>query len=257
MSTAKELRARARESLGGKIFKRGWLYPLLALLIISILTSAVSSIPYGIGLVITLVVTGPLSVGLATYFLKRSRKECKEEDLTHVFTVFKNDPANSIFTGILVTIFTFLWSLLLIVPGFIKTFSYSMAYYIKADHPEYTAEQAITASREMMDGNKLRLFCLYLSFIGWYFVGFLTLGIGLLWVQPYVSAAVAEFYRELRGDFDFEAPLEGNIAPEAAETFEAPVAEEAVEAPQTAETFEVPVAEEAVEATEAETSDEI
>ena len=74
-----------------------------------------------------------------------------------------------------------LWSLLLIVPGIMATYSYAMTDYILAEHPELTASEAIAQSKALMDGSRWRLFCLHLSFIGWGIVGSLCLGVGTLW----------------------------------------------------------------------------
>lgn len=96
-----------------------------------------------------------------------------------------------------INIFTFLWTLLLIIPGLIKSYAYSMAGFILTENPEMTAKEAMEVSQKMMQGNKWRLFCLNISFIGWYMLGVLSLGIGMLWVKPYHNAAVAAFYDEV------------------------------------------------------------
>ena len=119
-----------------------------------------------------------------------------------------------------------LWSLLLVIPGIVKIYSYAMTPYIMAEHPSLTANEAITESRRIMDGNKWRLFCLDFSFIGWellcslplYAGGFLVLkyftgseamaislfllltiplSIGFFFVRPYEEAAWATFYRDI------------------------------------------------------------
>ena len=95
--------------------------------------------------------------------------------------------------------YTFLWSLLFIIPGIIAAYSYAMTGYILAEDPELTAGEAISRSKEMMSGNRFRLFCLQFSFIGWEILSALTLGIGNLWLRPYKQAAVAAFYREISG----------------------------------------------------------
>ena len=95
--------------------------------------------------------------------------------------------------------YTFLWSLLFIIPGIIATYSYAMTGYILAEHPELTASEAIERSKEMMSGNRFRLFCLQLSFIGWAILCAFTFGIGYLWLGPYREAATAAFYREISG----------------------------------------------------------
>ena len=100
----------------------------------------------------------------------------------------------------LVGFFTFLWSLLLIVPGIIKFYAYAMTPYILIDNPELSANQAINLSKKMMKGHKFDLFCLQFSFIGWIFLSIFTLGIGLLWLLPYMMTAQAAFYQDLKKD---------------------------------------------------------
>ena len=105
-------------------------------------------------------------------------------------------------------IYVLLWSLLFIIPGIMASLSYAMTNYILAENPQMSASEAITLSKQMMDGNKLRLFCLDISFIGWDILCGLTLGIGYLWLTPYKQAARAAFYREVSGtekqDFEIE-----------------------------------------------------
>ena len=195
MTTARELRRRARETLGHRIFGRSWLYALLACLLASLVSSAASTIIPLLGILLA----GPIYIGLVCYFRNLSeRRDDAASDLGTLFEAVNNDFGGSILTGLLVNVFTVLWTLLFIIPGIVKSFSYGMTYYIKQEHPELTPRQAIDESRRMMDGHKLRLFCLELSFVGWMFVGALTLGIGLLWVEPYMEAARYEFYNDLK-----------------------------------------------------------
>jgi uncharacterized membrane protein len=100
---------------------------------------------------------------------------------------------------IVTTIFVFLWTLLFIIPGIIASYRYSMAFYIMNDNPSIDIMEAIRQSKAMMHGNKGRLFCLHLSFIGWGLLSVLSCGIGFLWLGPYINAAVAAFYLEVSG----------------------------------------------------------
>ena len=102
-------------------------------------------------------------------------------------------------TQFLVGLFTFLWSLLLFVPGIIKACSYSQAMYILAENPGISPTEAINRSKAMMDGHKMEYFLLNLSFIGWALLSALTFGIGSLWLTPYENAAYAAFYIERTG----------------------------------------------------------
>ena len=106
-----------------------------------------------------------------------------------------------LFIGILIGIFTFLWSLLLVVPGIIKAYSYSQALFLYRDAvdkgEDLSALQAITKSREMMNGNKAFLFIMDLSYIGWFLLSFITFGLASLFVQPYYDMARAKFFNQL------------------------------------------------------------
>lgn len=102
----------------------------------------------------------------------------------------------------LVGVFTFLWSLLLIVPGIVRFYAYAMTPYILVDNPELSANQAINMSKQMMKGHKFDLFFLQLSFIGWIFLSIFTFGIGLLWVMPYMMTAQAAFYQDIKKEYN-------------------------------------------------------
>ena len=121
------------------------------------------------------------------------RTEAKIESLFTYFYNWKTTAA----TRFIKTLYCLLWSLLFIIPGIIASYSYAMTGYILADHPELTASEAIERSKEMMSGNRFRLFCLQLSFIGWAILCAFTFGIGNLWLTPYRQAATAAFYREI------------------------------------------------------------
>ena len=139
---------------------------------------------------------GTIQLGYSVYLLKQyHRQETSIGDLFSQFFRFGTGFAQQF----LVNLYTFLWTLLFIVPGIIKIFSYAMTPFILADDPNLTANQAITRSRELMDGHKWELFVLNLTFIGWEILGALCFGIGLLWVTPYKNAAYAAFYRQIAG----------------------------------------------------------
>ena len=114
-----------------------------------------------------------------------------------LFAPFKQY-ARTVGAVLLVFVYTLLWTLLLVIPGIIKAYSYSMTFYILRENPEMTAGDAITASQKMMDGHKLDLFLLSLSFIGWAILASITFGIGYLWLIPYIYTAYAAFYETLK-----------------------------------------------------------
>ena len=99
--------------------------------------------------------------------------------------------------GLLQAVFVLLWTLLFIIPGIVAALSYAMTNYILAENPEMGAMEAIDRSKELMDGNKWRFFCLGFSFIGWEILAGLVPVIGGLLLLPYTSAANAAFYRDI------------------------------------------------------------
>ena len=98
----------------------------------------------------------------------------------------------------LMSLKVWLWSLLLVIPGIIMAFAYAMTPYILEEHPEIGAWEASRVSQKMMRGHKFRLFKLYLSFIGWALLCVLTLGVGFLWLVPYMQMSQAAFYSDLK-----------------------------------------------------------
>lgn len=109
---------------------------------------------------------------------------------------------------ILSTIYIFLWTLLLIIPGIIKSYSYALTPYILVEHPEMSANEAIEESMRLMDGHKFDLFYLQLSFIGWAILSILSLGLGVFWLIPYQMTAQAAFYRDIKNG---AMPLQDNV----------------------------------------------
>ncbi len=123
------------------------------------------------------------------------RREAKIETLFIYFEKWKTTSA----ARLLRSLYTFLWALLFLIPGIVASYSYAMTDYILAEHPDMTASEAIERSKEMMSGNRFRLFCLQLSFIGWSILCSFTLGIGYLGLRTYRQTATAAFYREVSG----------------------------------------------------------
>lgn len=114
-------------------------------------------------------------------------------------------------TGVLVNVFTVLWSLLFVVPGIIKALAYSQAKYVIHDNPRLKGKEAIEISKRMTNGFKGDLFSMYLSFIGWYILVGLTGGILSIYVTPYVETTAAMYYENLKR-YSIE---NGIVAPEA------------------------------------------
>lgn len=121
----------------------------------------------------------------------------RENAVSRMINYVKDDYKHSLIVALLTGVYTFLWTLLFVIPGIVKGYSYAMTYYIAKDNPNLTAEEAIQASMKVMQGNKMRLFLLDLSFIGWFLLVIVTLGIAALFVTPYASNAHAAFYEDL------------------------------------------------------------
>ena len=186
---ARDFRAKAWAACKGN-----WGVAILSVIIVGIISGICGVIPT-VGGLISLVITGPLTLGLVVVFSKLVKGE--KAEIVNVFDGFKNF-VNSFLLYILISIFTFLWSLLFVIPGIVMSYAYSMSYYILKDNPELSANEARKQSIEMMRGNKWRLFCLDFSFIGWSLLSILTFGILMLWVTPVMEASHAAFYESLK-----------------------------------------------------------
>ncbi len=152
-------------------------------------------IPQVISAVLTVLVSAFLSLGSVSYFLKISRNEkATYKELfskTNLWLLY-------IGVSIMTSIFIGLWSLLLIIPGIIASYRYSMVGYIMVDNPELGVFGAIKRSKEIMYGHKFDYFVLQLSFIGWRLLSALTLNILLLYVTPYMKVTNANFYNSIK-----------------------------------------------------------
>ena len=141
----------------------------------------------------------PLEYGMAYIFLKQARDH-QPVQLGDMFRGFQDDFGGTFLIGLMTSLFTFLWSLLFVIPGIVKMYAYSMAYYIKLDHPDYGWKACIDASRQMMDGQKWSTFLLDLSFLGWRILSGITLGlVGTFYASPYIHLTNASLYRTLQG----------------------------------------------------------
>ncbi|WP_454192418.1 DUF975 family protein [Paenibacillus sp. Marseille-Q7038] len=144
------------------------------------------------------IVLMPFYAGVLWFYISLVRKE--KAQIRNIFKIYQDGrlTLKLIWTYIVMIFFIFLWTLLLIVPGIIKSISYSQTLYVLKDHPEYSATQAITESRRLMDGYKWKYVLFLLSFIGWFLLTAVTFGLAWFFVGPYFSAAQAVFYEELK-----------------------------------------------------------
>lgn len=148
----------------------------------------------GIFGLVAFIVGGVVQLGYARFLLRQhDGKPTEFNDLFSQFDRFGTGFAQSF----LRSLYTFLWALLLIIPGIIAALSYAMTPFILEEHPELTASEAIRRSKELMRGHKTDLFILELTFIGWSLLCILTLNLGHIALNPYKNAAYAVFYREI------------------------------------------------------------
>ena len=144
--------------------------------------------------IVSFILGGTVELGYAKFLLKQyDRKELQFSDLFSQFERFGTGFAQKF----LRTLYSCLWALLLVIPGIVKGLSYAMTPFILEEHPEMTASEAIKASMKLMDGHKMDLFILGLTFLGWEILACLTMGIGFLFLNPYMNAAYAAFYRSI------------------------------------------------------------
>ena len=144
--------------------------------------------------IILLIIGGAMTLGYYQFHQNLARGE--EAEVSTLF-VHKDKLWHGFCINFWQLLYIFLWTICFIIPGIVAAYSYSMAHYIANDHPEMTARETIAASKEMMKGNRWRLFCLEISFIGWELLAALTLGIGSFAVAPYMETAKASFYQDL------------------------------------------------------------
>ena len=162
------------------------------------------------------IVSAFLTVGISFTFLDWLREpEMQIQPFKQAFQVFTRKYfIGTLLIYVLTAIFVTLWSLLLVIPGIIKAFSYSQAYFIFKDRKAFVGNEkvsaldCITESRKMMDGHKWEYFVLQLSFIGWGILSVLSLGIGFLWLNPYMNATYAAFYKNLTENTGYDDSVE-------------------------------------------------
>lgn len=188
----------ARESLKGK-----WGLAIGAFAIMYLINIAIALIPEiapsmtPFSTIISILLAGPFAWGLAVFSLSLSRgQEAKTKQVFEGFNHF----VKSLGAYLLMVVFILLWSLLLIIPGIIASISYTMTFYILADDPSVKPMEAIDRSKKMMYGYKAKFFWLSLRFLLWSLLCLLTLGIGFLWLIPYMQITFAKFYDDIRID---------------------------------------------------------
>ena len=179
----------ARESLSGK-----WGLAIGTFLVFILCVGGVQAIPK-VGQLLSLLITGPMALGMAIFSLSISRN--LDAGIEMIFQGFTNF-GRALGTYLLMVLYILLWTLLLIVPGIIAGLSYSMTFFILAEDDTIGADAAIEKSKMMMNGYKWKYFCLSLRFLGLALLCILTLGIGFLWLFPFMQVTVAKFYDDVK-----------------------------------------------------------
>lgn len=208
-----EIKLRAKDSLRGH-----WPMAIGAMVIMGILAGIIGSIGGGFEAadiakgddtgavlwnvllqIVAVCATAPLSLGIISFFIKISRNQFVE--LAEIFSKFKTIWLKSIGLSLWITLKVLLWSLLLLIPGIIASLAYSMAYYIMAEDDQVGINQAVEISKAMMQGYKMQLFVLQLSFIGWAILCAIPCGLGYLWLMPYMQTTYANFYNKVSANY--------------------------------------------------------
>ena len=195
MWTISSIKASAMEK-----FKANYGSSVLVLVLAGIIIFAAESlgsvIPLGGSLAATIFLVNIIGdVGTRRFFIHNHRDK---GEVGHLFESFSSSYLNQVLVMLLKNLFVWLWSLLLIVPGIIKYYEYLMVPYILTDNPEISWDDAKEQSRAMMEGEKMNAFLLHLSFIGWFLLGIITLGIlHIVFTGPYMAQAEAELYHVL------------------------------------------------------------
>lgn len=210
MKTNSQLRAAGRADLSGHWGEAAML-TLVYYVICGVFSAAVGGAAglafTGAGNLLTILLL-PMTWGFACVFLALHRHEEGDTfDIWHLFDGY-HDFRRVFCTELLMYIYTILWTMLLIVPGIMKGCAYSMTDFILRDRKDLSGNAAIDMSQAMMAGHKMDYFLLQLSFLGWIILSIFTLGIALFWIVPYMAAARANFYEEVKSDF----MLGGNVS---------------------------------------------
>lgn len=210
--TRAEIKAQAREQLKGNV--GSYIIVLLAYIGVAMAMGIVGGLIPFIGTIAVYIVLPPLMMGFYMVFLNGTYGD--KPEVGTLFEGYKGSMfGKSLGLYWLIVLFTLLWSLLLIIPGIIKSYAYSMSWFILAENPDMTAKEAIEESKIITDGHKMDLFVLGLSFIPWLLLCYITLGLATFWVGPYIQLTVTNFYHNIKRQ----------PAPVAEEVYAEPVAE--------------------------------
>ena len=195
INSASSIRSAARAALKGH-----WAEAAMLTFVYQLLACSAAFVAGAFSTVVSLLLM-PLAWGFSMAFLLNRRGVEDPFGIDKMFAGYK-DFGRIFVTLLLQQIYILLWTLLLIIPGIVKSLSYAMTSFILFDNPEMKNNEAIELSMKMMDGHKVDLFWLQLTFIGWAILCILTLGIGFFWLIPYIQASMVEFYKEVKAEYE-------------------------------------------------------
>lgn len=168
------------------ILKNNWGGAIVFFLVYALIVSVLSGTGLG-----ALLLDSVLLIGVYSVIIDAS--QTKMYSIERIFDGFKEGLTNRVILSFMKSLFIILWSLLFIIPGIVKSYSYMLAEFVSKEHPEYDYTECLEESKEKMEGHKMEMFVLELSFIGWALLSILTLGIGLLWLVPYMQQTKVEY----------------------------------------------------------------
>lgn len=207
MKTYSDYRAQAREALAGRWGEGAMLmlvYVLIILLIEGISggseflgSTLFQSVGSAFGSILSMLVVAPLGTALSMFFLGFVRGN-DEMQFGNVWSILRKDYARILSATLIISVMVMLGIFTLGILSVYFAYSYAMVPYLLRDYPELTWREAMQTSREMMNGHKMELFILHMTFIGWALLAVLTCGIGLLILEPYMETTQALYYEDLK-----------------------------------------------------------
>jgi uncharacterized membrane protein len=169
------------KALAKSIVKEQWIGGLVILLVALAISLLVTTLTFAIGLLLFSSI-----ITIAVYNAYINAYAGKKYEINDMFVRIKDEITNRVSLSVLKNIRIFLWSLLFIIPGIVKSYSYFLVEFISRKNPKMTAQECMKKSEELMDGHKFELFVFQLSFIGWHVLSVLTFGILYIYVAPYI-----------------------------------------------------------------------
>lgn len=182
-----------------KMFENGWQgaleYPLFFGITLGMILM-IGAVLFVVGIFLKIFLLNSLNIGCSRFFVNNLYEKAELSEMGYGFS---NQYMNGVSIMFLRDLYTFLWSLLFIIPGIVKSYEYRMIPYLLAENPNMTREEAFRESKRMMDGNKWDAFVLDLSFVLWYLLSGITFGIlAVFYVGPYVNQTNAALYDWLK-----------------------------------------------------------